>query len=124
MNVSEISGSNSNPNIWQFSVAVVVVMLALAISNWLHIITKHGRTARAKEVLKFAALWGRMGGEYSRKSPGRCMCFTDMDLLQHRIDQVTWILMESMIAVRGALCLTCPDGLFDTDPSTATMSHW
>lgn len=58
MNVSEISGSNSNPNIWQFFVAVmvlnVVVMLALAILNWVHIATKHGRTAGAKEVLKFA----------------------------------------------------------------------
>lgn len=67
MNVSEISGSNSNPNIWPFSVAVVVlnmvVMLALAVSNRLHIITKHGRTARAKEVLKFAALWGRKDGK-------------------------------------------------------------
>lgn len=58
MNVSEISGSNSNPNIWQFFVAVValnvVVMLALAISNWVHIITKHGRNAGAKEAFKFA----------------------------------------------------------------------
>ena len=75
MNVSQTNGSNSNPNIWQSSVAVVglnvVVMLALAISNRLHIITKHGRTARAKEVLKFAALWGRMGDGYSRKSPVR-----------------------------------------------------
>ena len=58
MNVSEISGSNSNPNVWQFFVAVVVlnvvVMLALAISNWVHIITNHGRTAGAKEAFRFA----------------------------------------------------------------------
>lgn len=64
MNVSEISGSNSNPNIWQFFVAVValnaVVLLTLAVSNWIHIINKHGRKAGAKEVFGFAV--GRVEG--------------------------------------------------------------
>ena len=64
MNVSEISGSNSKPNIWQFFVAVValnfVVLGTLAVSNWIHIIAKHGRKAGAKEVLGFAV--GRVEG--------------------------------------------------------------
>jgi len=58
MNVSEISGSASNPAIWQFFAAVlalnVVVLLALALANWLHIVAKHGRRAGAGEVLAFA----------------------------------------------------------------------
>ena len=58
MNVSEISGSNTNPNIWQFFVAVValnfVILLTLAFSNWVHIIRKHERKAGAKEVFGFA----------------------------------------------------------------------
>ena len=51
MNVSEISGSNSNPNIWQGT---------LVVPNWIHIIAKHGRKAGAKEVLGFAV--GRVEG--------------------------------------------------------------
>ncbi|PSS08467.1 hypothetical protein M430DRAFT_61666 [Amorphotheca resinae ATCC 22711] len=58
MNVSEISGSDSNPNIWQFFVAVVamnvVVLLSLAISNWVHTMRKHGRKAGVREILGFA----------------------------------------------------------------------
>lgn len=58
MNVSQISGSNSNPNIWQFFVAVAVmnvgVILTLAISNWIHTRVKHGRKAGMREVFGFA----------------------------------------------------------------------
>ena len=58
MNVSEISGSSSSPSIWQFFAGVailnLVVVLALALSNWLHIAAKHGRKASAKEVFGFA----------------------------------------------------------------------
>ena len=58
MNVSEISGSNSNPNIWQFFVALIVfnfiILFTLAASSWFHIIQKHGRRAGAKEVFGFA----------------------------------------------------------------------
>lgn len=58
MNVAEISGSNTNPDIWQFFVAVIalngLILLTMAISNWLHIIQKHGRKAGAKEVFGFA----------------------------------------------------------------------
>jgi Mg2+ and Co2+ transporter CorA len=58
MNVSQISGSDTNPNIWQFFVAVaimnVVVLLSLAISNWIHTMRKHGRKAGMKEVVGFA----------------------------------------------------------------------
>ena len=68
MNVSEISGSNSNPDIWQFFVAVVglnlVVVLTLAVSNWFHIVQKHGRRAGAREVFGFAV--GKAG--YERKA--------------------------------------------------------
>ncbi len=58
MNVSQISGSDSNPNIWQFFVAVVVLnvtmVLGLSISNWIRVQIKHGRTAGVKETLGFA----------------------------------------------------------------------
>jgi len=58
MNVSQISGSSSNPNIWQFFVAVavfnIIVLLALAVSNWIQIQIKHGRAAGIKEVVGFA----------------------------------------------------------------------
>lgn len=58
MNVSEISGSSTNPNIWQFFVAVavfnVLVLLALSVSNWFSIHLKHGRTAGIKEVVAMA----------------------------------------------------------------------
>lgn len=66
MNVSEISGSNSNPNIWQFFVAVIglnfIILLNLAASSWLHIIQNHGRKAGAKEVFGFAV--GKRGFEH------------------------------------------------------------
>lgn len=58
MNVSQISGSDSNPNIWQFFVATValnvVMLLTLAISNWIHTMLKHGRRAGVREILGFA----------------------------------------------------------------------
>ncbi|TVY39146.1 hypothetical protein LSUB1_G004932 [Lachnellula subtilissima] len=58
MNVSEISGSDTNPNIWQFFVAVLVFNLlmvaALSIYNFIQIHMKHGRVAGVKEVLCFA----------------------------------------------------------------------
>jgi hypothetical protein len=58
MNVSQISGSTSNPNIWQFFVAVaamnIVMVIVLALSNWVHIQLKHKRVAGVKEVLGFA----------------------------------------------------------------------
>jgi hypothetical protein len=65
MNVSQISGSTSNPNIWQFFVAVLalnaLVVLALAASNLVHVQLKHRRTAGLKEVLGFAV--GKMAYE-------------------------------------------------------------
>ena len=68
MNVAEISGSSSNPDIWQFFVAVLalngLVLVTLAASNWFHIIQKHGRKAGAKEVFGFAV--GK--GSYGQKS--------------------------------------------------------
>jgi hypothetical protein len=58
MNVSQISGSNTNPSIWQFFVAVAVLnvamLLGLSITNWIRVQTKHKRTASLKEVLGFA----------------------------------------------------------------------
>jgi hypothetical protein len=58
MNVSQISGSNTNPSIWQFFVAVAVLnvsmLLGLSISNWIRVQIKHGRTAGLKETLGFA----------------------------------------------------------------------
>lgn len=58
MNVSQISGSDSNPDIWQFVVAVAVMnvgmVFALAISNWIHTRVKHGRKAGMREVFGFA----------------------------------------------------------------------
>jgi hypothetical protein len=58
MNVSQISGSSSNPSIWQPFVAVAVmnilVVVVLAFWNWIHIQIKHGRVAGMKEVLGFA----------------------------------------------------------------------
>jgi len=63
MNVSQISGSSSNPNIWQFFVAVavlnVVVVLALSISIWVQIVMKHGRKAGLKEILGYSI--GKVG---------------------------------------------------------------
>lgn len=58
MNVSQISGSSSNPNIWQFFVAVaamnVAVVVLLAMWNWVHVMRRHGRSAGIKEVIGFA----------------------------------------------------------------------
>ncbi|KAG0651645.1 hypothetical protein D0Z07_2142 [Hyphodiscus hymeniophilus] len=58
MNVSQISGSSTNPNIWQFFVAVAVfnaaVVVALAMWYWVSIQLRHGRSAGLKEVLGFA----------------------------------------------------------------------
>lgn len=58
MNVSQISGSKANPNIWQFFVAVavmnVVVVLILALWNWVQVMLKHGRSAGIKESVGFA----------------------------------------------------------------------
>lgn len=58
MNVSQISGSTSNPSIWQFFVAVavfnVVILLGLSITNWCRVQIKHGRTAGWKETIGFA----------------------------------------------------------------------
>jgi hypothetical protein len=58
MNVSQISGSTSNPNIWQFFVAIaamnVAVVIVLATWNWVQIMIKHRRSAEFKEVLGFA----------------------------------------------------------------------
>ena len=58
MNVSEISGSDQNPNIWQFFVAVLVMnflmVAALSTYNFIQIHTRHGRVAGIKEILGFA----------------------------------------------------------------------
>lgn len=58
MNVSQISGSTSNPNIWQFFVATfgvnVLILAVLAITNWIHILQRRSRKAGMKEVLGFA----------------------------------------------------------------------
>ena len=58
MNVSEISGSDSNPRIWQFFVAVLVfnilMLLGLSVSNLIRVQIKHGRTAGLKETFAFA----------------------------------------------------------------------
>ena len=58
MNVAQISGSNTNPSIWQFFVAVailnILIVLFLAALSWFHTLTKHGRKAGAKEVFGFA----------------------------------------------------------------------
>ena len=58
MNVSQISGDPSNPNLWQFFVAVAVfnvaAVMVLAMWNWFSIQIKHGRSAGLMEVLGFA----------------------------------------------------------------------
>jgi hypothetical protein len=65
MNVSEISGSSSNPNIWQFFVAVAIfnvcVILALSISTWIRILNKHGRKAHFWEVVGYSM--GKVGSK-------------------------------------------------------------
>jgi hypothetical protein len=54
MNVSQITGSNTNPNIWQFFVGVtainVLMVLAFALTSWVHVKWTHGRTAGLKEI--------------------------------------------------------------------------
>jgi len=64
MNVSQISGSDSNPNIWQFFVAVVVfnilMLLGLSISHWIRVQVRHRRTAGLKEIVGFAV--GKVNG--------------------------------------------------------------
>lgn len=58
MNVSQISGSSSNPNIWQFFVAVAVlniaVVLVLCGLNWIQILLRHQRRAGMKEIFEIA----------------------------------------------------------------------
>ncbi|PMD37823.1 hypothetical protein L207DRAFT_584747 [Hyaloscypha variabilis F] len=58
MNVSQISGTDSNPNIWQFFVAVIIfnilILLSLAFSRWIRVQMKHKRTAGWKEIFGFA----------------------------------------------------------------------
>jgi hypothetical protein len=58
MNVSQISGSDTNPSIWQFFVAVAVLnvamLLGLSITNWIRVQIKHGRTVSVKEAIGFA----------------------------------------------------------------------
>jgi hypothetical protein len=58
MNVSEISGSSSNPNIWQFFVAVaafnVTILVVLAASYWLVIQARQKRAAGVKEIVGYA----------------------------------------------------------------------
>ena len=58
MNVSQISGTNSNPSVWQPIVATIVVnfliIMALALSNWLHMLFRHNRRAGVREILGFA----------------------------------------------------------------------
>ena len=58
MNVTEISGDNANPTLWQFFVAVVVmnvvVMMCLSLDAWIHVKRKYGRKAGLKETIKSA----------------------------------------------------------------------
>jgi len=62
MNVSQISGTTQNPSIWQPFVAAaglnIVAFLVLAMSQWVQIQLRHGRTAGVKEIAGFAV--GRM----------------------------------------------------------------
>jgi len=65
MNVSQISGDPSNPNIWQFFVAIavfnVVVVMAISTSVWVQIRVKHGRKAGLKEILGYSV--GKVGSK-------------------------------------------------------------
>jgi uncharacterized protein (DUF983 family) len=58
MNVSQITSQSSNPSIWQFFVATillnVVILLSLALSTWLQIIFRQKRRAGLREVMEFA----------------------------------------------------------------------
>lgn len=66
MNVSQLTGSSSNPSIWQPFVAVivmnVVVVIVLAIWGWVQDFEHRGRRSGLKEVLGFA-LGGMSWGE-------------------------------------------------------------
>ena len=72
MNVSQMSGSTSNPNIWQFFMAVavfnLVMVLGLSITKWIRVQIKHGRTALLKETLGFAV------GRSATHNPPNSMC--------------------------------------------------
>ncbi|KAF3940008.1 hypothetical protein ABW19_dt0204002 [Dactylella cylindrospora] len=63
MNVTEISGTNQNPGIWQFFVACVglnvVIVLLMGLSHWWGEMKRHRRVAGVKEVWAFAT---NMGG--------------------------------------------------------------
>ncbi|KAK6532624.1 hypothetical protein TWF281_006805 [Arthrobotrys megalospora] len=58
MNVSEISGSSENPNIWQFFVACVllnvVILFLMAASHWVGEMRRYRRLVGVKEVWAFA----------------------------------------------------------------------
>ena len=58
MNVSQISGSEANPNIWQFFVAIAalnfVVLCSLALFNLVQVWRKHHRRAGVGEAFGFA----------------------------------------------------------------------
>ncbi|KAK6505860.1 hypothetical protein TWF481_007750 [Arthrobotrys musiformis] len=58
MNVTEISGSSKNPNIWQFFVACIglnfVILLLMAASHWVGEIRKYRRLVGVKDVWAFA----------------------------------------------------------------------
>ncbi|KAF3163421.1 hypothetical protein EYR41_008814 [Orbilia oligospora] len=58
MNVSEISGTEENPNIWQFFVACiglnVVILLLMVASHWVGEMRKYRRLVGVKEVWAFA----------------------------------------------------------------------
>ena len=65
MNVSQLSGDNANPSIWQPFVAVaalnVLFVTALAVTNWVQIQMHHHRTAGVKEVFGYAV--GSVGSD-------------------------------------------------------------
>jgi len=58
MNVSQISGDNANPNIWQFFVATIgvnlVIILVLMLAHFFSEISRNKRRPSAMEVFKFA----------------------------------------------------------------------
>jgi len=66
MNVSQISGTTANPNIWQFFVGVaamnVLMVLVFALTSWVHVRWRHKRAAGWKEV------FGSAVGHVSLKS--------------------------------------------------------
>ncbi|KAI9731942.1 MAG: hypothetical protein M1834_004393 [Cirrosporium novae-zelandiae] len=59
MNVIEISGDSSNPDIWQFFVVTIglniLIVLTLAASHWMQLLLRHNRWVGVKEALRFAA---------------------------------------------------------------------